>query len=95
MLLLRTCAAAAILAVLIPAQVEEVGGESDVRGAEIERRMKEGKGQRGEGEKENEENLTPEQRLARNVTSGAGAYCRFQASLVPAKMRRISSQMPT
>ena len=86
MLLLRTCAAAAILAVLIPAQVEEVGGESDVRGAEIERRMKEGKGQRGEGEKENEENLTPEQRLARNVTSGAGAYCRFQASLVPAKL---------
>jgi hypothetical protein len=42
---------------------------------------------RGEaGEKEAEENLTPEQRLARNVTSGAGAYCSFQLSLVPAKL---------
>lgn len=87
MLLLRTVTAAALLAALLPCQAEEVGGESDVRQVEIERRMKEAGGQRGAaGEKESEENLTPEQRLARNVTSGAGAYCRFQASLVPAKL---------
>ena len=86
MLLLRSIAAAAFLAALLPCQVEEVG-EADVRGAESERRMKEGKGQRGEeGEKFAEENLTPEQRLARNVTSGAGAFCGFQVSVSPAKL---------
>ena len=87
MLLLRAIAAATLLVALLPCQVEEVGGEADVRGAEVERRMKEGKGMRGEaGEKEAEANLTPEQRLARNITSGAGAYCSFQLSVVPAKL---------
>ena len=86
MSLFRSVAAAAFLAALLPCQVEEVG-EADVRGAESERRMKEGKGQRGEeGEKIAEENLTPEQRLARNVTSGAGAFCGFQVSVSPAKL---------
>jgi len=87
MMLLRAIAAATLLVALLPCQVEEVGREADVRGAEVERRMKEGKGMRGEaGEKEAEENLTPEQRLARNITSGAGAYCSFQVSVVPAKL---------
>lgn len=86
MLLLRSVVAAAVLAALLPCQVEEVG-EADVRGAESERRVKEGKGLRGEeGEKLAEENLTPEQRLARNVTSGAGAFCSFQLSATPAKL---------
>lgn len=84
---LRSLAIAAILVGLLPCQVEEVSGESDVRGAEIERRTKEGMGKRGEeGEKVPDENLTPEQRLARNITSGAGAYCAFQLSVSPAKL---------
>jgi len=49
-----------------------------------------GDGRRGEKvEKEDggkEENLTPEERMARNITSGASAFCRFQAALKPAKL---------
>lgn len=43
----------------------------------------------GEGKGEREEdlkNLTPEERLARNITSGAGAYCRFTTSVREGKL---------
>jgi hypothetical protein len=80
------------VAVAAPAQ----GGEETVQevGNEDMRRRPEGRGDRQKGEKGEkgekgdieEENLTPEQRLARNITSGAQAYCRFQAALKPAKL---------
>jgi hypothetical protein len=59
-------------------------GETD--GARAERLRKGGeKSEKGE-EVEVEENLTPEQRLARNITSGASAHCRFLATVKPAKL---------
>lgn len=84
--MLRLPLCLAFLAAVAPCQVEEVG-EPDVRAVEGERGRpsKEGtlKGEKGEVP---EENLTPEQRLARNITSGASAYCRFSASVSPAKL---------
>lgn len=82
--MLRIPLCLALLAAIAPCQVEEAGSP-DVRAAEGERGGKEGplKGVKGEVP---EENLTPEQRLARNVTSGASAYCRFSASVTPAKL---------
>lgn len=76
----------ALLVAVAPCQVEEVGGEPDVRAVEGESRIKGGKGMAGEKGEVPEENLTPEQRLARNVTSGASAFCRFSASVTPAKL---------
>ena len=84
--MLRLPLCLAFLAAIAPCQVEEVG-EPDVRAVEGERGRpgKEGslKGEKGEVP---EENLTPEQRLARNITSGASAYCRFSASVSPSKL---------
>lgn len=46
--------------------------------------------ERGEGEEKSEEEmlaaLTPEERLARTVITGASSHCRFYASLRPAKL---------
>jgi hypothetical protein len=44
--------------------------------------VKEGKG----GKEEELDNLTPEQRLARNIRHGATNFCRFVASAKPAKL---------
>lgn len=79
---------------LLPAQGSEQGAEmgSVVEAAPDDDRRKGDprKGERGEkGEKGDggeDENLTPEQRLARNITSGASAFCRFQVALKPAKL---------
>lgn len=86
LMLLRLASAIVCLAVLLPGQGGETG-EADVRAAEGERRMKAAQGERGEkGEVEDDKNLTPEQRLARNITSGASNYCRLMASVTPAKL---------
>lgn len=84
----RFALAFAFLAAAIPCQVEEVGGEPDVRATEAQGRAGETrqKGGMEKGMKPEEENLTPEQRLARNITSGASAYCRFSVSVTPAKL---------
>ena len=85
-MLLRLASAIVCLAVFLPGQGGETG-EADVRAAEGERRMKAAQGERGEkGEIEDDKNLTPEQRLARNTTSGASNYCRLMASVTPAKL---------
>jgi hypothetical protein len=84
--MLRLALPFALLAALAPCQVEEVGGEPDVRAVEGEGRTKGARGQMGEKGEVAEENLTPEQRMARNITSGASAFCRFSASVSPAKL---------
>lgn len=86
-MLLRLAAGIVIFASLLPSQEE-----SDVRVAErqgeAERRMKaREKGETGEeAGLEDEKNLTPEQRLARHVISGASQYCRLHISVTPPKL---------
>ncbi|MBM3975061.1 MAG: hypothetical protein FJ301_13280 [Planctomycetes bacterium] len=82
--MLRLSLCFAFLAAIAPCQVEEVG-EPDVRAVEGER-GRPGKEGSIKGEVP-EENLTPEQRIARNApTSGASAYCRFSVSVSPPKL---------
>ena len=59
-------------------QVDPDGGSSKERGK--------GKEKEGVLSEEEEKNLTPEQRLARNITSGAGSYCRFVGAMIPPKL---------
>ncbi len=84
--MLRLPLCLAFLVAVAPCQVEEVGGEPDVRAVEGERGRGGKEGLKGEKGEVPEENLTPEQRMARNITSGASAYCRFSASVAPAKL---------
>lgn len=74
----------------------------DDREAQMERRVREraeqmdkeraerlGRGEKGEGEGKEEEdlsNLTPEERLARSVRHNASAFCRFVPALKPQKL---------
>ncbi len=92
--LLRTFVGLVALASFLPAQQRPGEGESE-RG-ERERMRAEAKAKAGgkelaEGEEKSEreedlKNLTPEERLARNITSGAGAYCRFTTSVREGKL---------
>ncbi len=88
--LLRLLPGLLCLAAALPSQGE---GEEDVKTTEEMRRAKaaarEARGARGEKGEKGEpdfENLTPEERLARHVTSGASAYCRFLATVKPEKL---------
>jgi hypothetical protein len=84
-MLLRIAAGIVCFMALAPCQggEEEAAGErsQDARN-KLKEQMRAEKGEKPDGE----ENLTPEQRLARNVTHGASAYCRFLASMKPAKL---------
>ncbi len=93
---LRFAAATVCLLALLPAQNNQGGGRQGNAGGEavevgeVDVR-EEGRGRSKEemlrGEKEAEmANLTPEERLARNVMHGASQYCRFITSLKPAKL---------
>ncbi len=73
------------------------GGEGEEEGrieeATRQRNKQQGRGEKGEkvegGDAERPDemaNLTPEQRLARNITNGASAHCRFLATVKPAKL---------
>lgn len=92
--LLRSFVGFVALASLLSAQQRPGDGEFE-RG-ERERMRAEAKAKAGgkgvpEGEEKSEreedlKNLTPEERLARNITSGAGAYCRFTTSVREGKL---------
>ena len=72
-MLLRLAAGIVCVAAYLPCQEGEA---SDVRNAETQRRIKTGvPGEKGEKGEVEDEKLTPEQRMARNITSGAGAFC--------------------
>jgi hypothetical protein len=62
------------------------GGEADVRQEETSRKREKEAGRNEKREEEEWANLTPEQRLARNVTHGASRFCRFISALRPAKL---------
>ena len=82
-MLLRLVAGILCVAAYLPCQE----GESDVRSAEAQRRIKTGvAGEKGEKGEIEDEKLTPEQRMARNITSGASAYCRFLMTVNPPKL---------
>lgn len=96
--LLRSLFGLVALVSLLPAQGRS--GDADFERAERERLQQEGRAkagakgglteeqekQRALREEEELKNLTPEQRLARNITSGAGAYCRFTTSVREGKL---------
>jgi hypothetical protein len=97
-MLLRIAAGIVCLLALAPCQSgqnREAEGEEDVRSAEAARSKAKAalRAEKGEKPDAEEENLTPEQRLARNVTNGASAYCRFAARLMPAKLMPGESGM--
>lgn len=79
---------------MLPAQ--QRSGDAEFERGERERLRAEAKAKAGgkdvrEGEEKSEreedlKNLTPEERLARNITSGAGAYCRFTTSVREGKL---------
>ena len=82
-MLLRLAAGIVCVAAYLPCQE----GESDVRSAEAQRRIKTGvAGEKGEKGEVEDEKLTPEQRMARNITSGAQAFCRFLMTVNPPKL---------
>ena len=90
--LLRAFFGVAALVSLLPAQRP---GDGEFERGERERMRQEAKAKAGGKEVDGEEkgereedlkNLTPEQRLARNITSGAGAYCRFTTSVREGKL---------
>ncbi len=82
-MLLRLVVGIVCFAALLPCQT----GEVEVEAEGLRTRQKGEKGQTGEVDKEAaDERLTPEQRLARNITSGASAYCQFVATVKPAKL---------
>src|SRR5262245_1694938 len=85
-MLLRTLLALVCLSAIAPCQNGEAGEE--VANPDVTRRLNEAKEKSGRGDKEidKKENLTPEQMLARNVTSGASAFCRFHATVKPTKL---------
>lgn len=91
-ILLRIVLAGVSLAALAPSQGRSTEGLSDeqaVRLAKAKAAMAERgaeKSDAGDGERGEWANLTPEERLARNVVNGASAYCRFVASCRPAKL---------
>ncbi|HEX6813226.1 MAG TPA: hypothetical protein VF384_16510 [Planctomycetota bacterium] len=82
-MLLRTVLALVCLVAIAPCQGGEAGEEAGqvIRG--VDDSSKRGK---ADDEKNLEKNLTPEQMLARNVTTGASAFCRFHATVKPAKL---------
>jgi len=96
--LLRSLFGLIALVSLLPAQGRS--GDAEFERAERERMRQEGRakaGAKGELTEEQEKaralreeeelkNMTPEQRLARNITSGAGAYCRFTTSVREGKL---------
>lgn len=82
-MLLRLVVGIVFFLALAPCQNRQ-GGEETEAGGEARRKAKEA--MRGEKQDVEEENLTPEQRLARNITHGASAYCRFTTMLKPAKL---------
>jgi hypothetical protein len=84
-MLFRIAAAIVCFASLMPCQHEEGQVLPDGESADGARRKAAAKGEAGE-KREPEENLTPEQRLARNITSGAAPHCRFRATVKPAKL---------
>ncbi len=70
-------------------------GETGEHSAEAQRRMKAALQAEREGKQISDKEargefddakLTPEQRLARNITNGASQYCRFFATVTPAKL---------
>jgi hypothetical protein len=77
-------------AAFLPCQGGETTEEVTERPESIDRRKAAGekaeRGEKGENGDGSDENLTPEQRLARNITSGASNHCRFIASVKPAKL---------
>jgi hypothetical protein len=87
-MLLRTLLALVCLNAAAPCQNGEAGEE--VQNPDVTRRIHEAKEKAGRGDKEAAEdgrkNLTPEQMLARNITSGASAFCRFYATVKPNKL---------
>jgi hypothetical protein len=92
--LLRSFVGFVALASLLSAQQRP--GDGELERGERERMRAEAKAKAGgkevpEGEEKSEreedlKNLTPEERLARNITSGAGAYCRFTTSVREGKL---------
>lgn len=85
-MLLRTLLTLVCLNAIAPCQNGEAGEET--ANPDVTRRINEAKEKSGRGDKETDkkENLTPEQMLARNITSGASAFCRFYATVKPAKL---------
>lgn len=84
-ILLRAALACAALAAFAPCQKRSAEGLNDEQTARLEK-AKAAMEKSGDGEREEWANLTPEERLARNVTNGASAYCRFVASCRPPKL---------
>ena len=88
----RLLAGILLFAALAPAQhggseEEQADRERMRREAKSERALKGGKDVGDQKASAEElERLTPEQRLARNIISGAGAYCRFHVAMKPAKL---------
>lgn len=82
-MLLRLVVGIVFFLALAPGQNRQGGEEAEAAG-QTRRKAKEA--MRGEKQDVEEENLTPEQRLARNITHGASAYCRFTTLLKPAKL---------
>ena len=89
---LRLAIGLVCLTSFLPCQNE---GETGEHSAEAQRRMKAAMQAEREGkqiaDKEargefDDAKLTPEQRLARNITNGASQYCRFFATVTPAKL---------
>ena len=87
-MLLRTLLALVCLNAIAPCQHGEAGEE--VANPDVARRINDAKEKsQGRGDKEaidDKKNLTPEQMLARNITSGASAFCRFYATVKPTKL---------
>ena len=85
-MLFRTLLALVCLNTIAPCQNGEAGEEVH---PDVTRRLNEAKEKsqgRGDKEIDKKENLTPEQMLARNITSGASAFCRFYATVKPNKL---------
>src|SRR5688572_9686354 len=90
-MLLRLAIGIVCLATCLPCQRGGEGGEEEGRIEEAARaRMKQQQGrEKGENVEGGDERtddgakLTPEQRLARNITNGASAHCRFLATVKP------------
>ena len=86
-MLLRILLALVCLNAIAPCQNGEAGEEG--ANPDVTRRLNEAKEKsqgRGDKDTEKKENLTPEQMLARNITSGASAFCRFYATVKPTKL---------